>query len=428
MTRRFAAILAVLALTVGLVGAGISASYSDSATAIQNIAVGTFGCDIDTDVEGAVVINDNDVSSVTFTAPEIQSSAASSIAFPFTVNSFGSIPLTVQVTMTTPVAPFTSTLVAPADVYLNQNESHLYAGGLQWPMLVNADLNKTATITYTATCNEGLPQAAVGTPTAADAPCGSPTGTITIPSSVHVQYSVDGSPASAGSHAYAPGTYLVTAVAEPGFQLLGYPPGGWTLVIGTDPCIEFIGVAGAATGGVNAVALPAGWQPGDIAIAMSVRWASLLGPTVPAGWTTLDGLVTSNTTPDTSDQSSRIAYRILQAGDTTTGVWANAHDTTVVVYRNVGSVGAISSASAVGTSPLTLPGLTLQVANGSSWVAGMASFSGGSFTISGVTVRRAGSIAVADTNAGVSSWASHSAVTGGLSGGKTGYSFELKVP
>jgi hypothetical protein len=160
--RRLTAGFAVLALSLVLVGAGLIASYSDRGAATQNLAVGTFGCVIDTDVVGADVDNSGDVSTVTFTAPKIQSSAANAVALPFTVTSLGTVPLKVHLTQTIPVAPFYSSLPDPvADVNLLQGEGHLYAGGLSWPMLGNADLGKKATITYTAQCGEsgapGLP-------------------------------------------------------------------------------------------------------------------------------------------------------------------------------------------------------------------------------------------------------------------------------
>jgi len=62
-------------------------------------------------------------------------------------------------------------------------------------------------------------------------------GAIVIPTSTKVNYFIDGSPASAGSHSEAPGTYSVTAVAVPNYTLTGYPSGGWSLTVGTSlPC------------------------------------------------------------------------------------------------------------------------------------------------------------------------------------------------
>ena len=56
-------------------------------------------------------------------------------------------------------------------------------------------------------------------------------GYITIPSSTKVNYFIGGSPASAGQHNLAAGTYTVTAVAVPNYTLTGYPVGGWSETI-----------------------------------------------------------------------------------------------------------------------------------------------------------------------------------------------------
>lgn len=61
-------------------------------------------------------------------------------------------------------------------------------------------------------------------------------GTITIPSTAHVTYLVNGVEKAAGVHDYAPGTYTVSAKAGPGYQLTGVPE-PWTVEIkGTQDC------------------------------------------------------------------------------------------------------------------------------------------------------------------------------------------------
>jgi hypothetical protein len=62
-------------------------------------------------------------------------------------------------------------------------------------------------------------------------------GSITIPASTTVDYFIDGSPVSAGTHDYAVGTHTVTAVAHANYTLVGYPAGGWPETIGSaKPC------------------------------------------------------------------------------------------------------------------------------------------------------------------------------------------------
>jgi hypothetical protein len=55
-------------------------------------------------------------------------------------------------------------------------------------------------------------------------------GTITIPSTAHVTYFVDGVETAAGVHDYEPGTYAISAVADPGYQLTGVPD-PWVVTI-----------------------------------------------------------------------------------------------------------------------------------------------------------------------------------------------------
>jgi hypothetical protein len=55
-------------------------------------------------------------------------------------------------------------------------------------------------------------------------------GTITIPTTAHVTYYVDGVEKAAGVHDYAPGTYPISAVADPGYELTGVPD-PWTVTI-----------------------------------------------------------------------------------------------------------------------------------------------------------------------------------------------------
>ena len=157
--RKIAGLLMAAGLVVGMFGSGVGAAFTDSVLAIQNIKVGTFGCTISSTTPNAVVSNAG--KTVTYNAPDIMGSAAGNSPFSFTVTSTGNIPVNVHLTQTTPVAPFTSILVNPADVVLPAGQNTTYAAGLQWPELVTADLGKAATITYTANCGE-VPAAPVG--------------------------------------------------------------------------------------------------------------------------------------------------------------------------------------------------------------------------------------------------------------------------
>jgi len=232
--RKVAATLVAVGLTLGLIGAGVSASYSDSATAAENVHVGTFDIEISSTAPNAVVVNTASPSLHTVTLPlvEIGSSVAGSQALPFAIKNIGTIPATVKVTMTTPPAPFTSLLAAPvADASINGGQTVNFAGGLQWPMLVNADLNKAATITYTASIVEGPQTVLAVAPTLVASGCALNNGGINIPAVTHATYAIAGTLVSAGSNARPLGTYQVTAAAAAGYQLSSYPAGGWSMTV-----------------------------------------------------------------------------------------------------------------------------------------------------------------------------------------------------
>lgn len=66
-------------------------------------------------------------------------------------------------------------------------------------------------------------------------------GYIDIPNTTGVVYSVNGSPVGAGKDYLSPGDYTVTAAAQSGYVLSGYPEGGWVVTIGkADLCGDLV--------------------------------------------------------------------------------------------------------------------------------------------------------------------------------------------
>ena len=145
--RTAAVLLAAGGLGFGLVGAGVRASFSDNASVTENIKVGTFSIALSTTTPGAVV--SADLHSITFTAPDINSSAAGSAPLAFRVTSTGSIPATVTVTASSLAAPFSDLLGAQAPVTLGQGAFHDYSAGIGWSVLGNANMGQAVSITYT---------------------------------------------------------------------------------------------------------------------------------------------------------------------------------------------------------------------------------------------------------------------------------------
>jgi predicted ribosomally synthesized peptide with SipW-like signal peptide len=148
-TRKSAALIATAGLSLMLVGAGLSASFTDSGVVSQSVAVGTFQIELSTADTSAVISADK--KSITFTAPAIVSSAPASAPIAFTVKNVGSIPVSLHVeAAVSGPAKFTALGGPIADVVgLVQGATHDYAGGLQWSELVNDDLGRTVSITYT---------------------------------------------------------------------------------------------------------------------------------------------------------------------------------------------------------------------------------------------------------------------------------------
>ena len=145
--RKFAGLLMAFGLTVGLVGNGVGAAFTDTATAVANINVGTFGISLTT-TTGTVSL---DGKTVTCTAVSIQSSAAGTAPCSFTVTSTGSINPTITITASTPAALGTDPVMGigtlPAPFVLSS--PYTFNGGLSWGELDNSALGKSSSITYT---------------------------------------------------------------------------------------------------------------------------------------------------------------------------------------------------------------------------------------------------------------------------------------
>lgn len=128
---------------------------------------------------------------------------------------------------------------------------------------------------------------------------------------------------------------------------------------GGDGAGAAITLVNSASASATSVALPPGWVPGDIAVVLQT-WTSGNGaPTTPPGWTSISG-----------SSNCFCAYRLLQAGDTSTFSTSWAGRTTVLIYRgqNVASpIGALASYNTSSTTQ-SYPALTCQVTSGSSTV------------------------------------------------------------
>jgi predicted ribosomally synthesized peptide with SipW-like signal peptide len=149
--RRIAALVAIGALALGLTGAGLYASFTDSATATQNVSVGTFNIDVTAD---APAIVDLDAGTVTLDSGTLLSSAPGSKPFTFTVTSTGTIPVSVTIAASALGAPFSDLLTDVGPALLAEGESHVFNGGIAWTELFNQNIGQNVSITYTITAAE----------------------------------------------------------------------------------------------------------------------------------------------------------------------------------------------------------------------------------------------------------------------------------
>jgi hypothetical protein len=190
--------------------------------------------------------------------------------------------------------------------------------------------------------------------------------------------------------------------------------------------VSFVGSAV----GTTSANLPA-FLPGDIAVVHAFRSGNATAPTLPAGWTSIN-------TGTTTTTGARIGYRILVAGDTTTGTWTNATRVTVSIYRGQSlaygnGVNPASATSSAVSTTVTYPALTLTRTDGTSWVLGVAGHRSTDTAIetppTGMVLRAdslgTSEAAAHDTGGGVASWGSTNVSVGGTSSGWVSFVVEI---
>jgi hypothetical protein len=173
--------------------------------------------------------------------------------------------------------------------------------------------------------------------------------------------------------------------------------------------ITFIDAAEVTSGTIDLTGLTK--QSGDVLIGYCRRNTSNTSPGTPDGW---NSIANSNSGSDLA-ASMRAVYRVSD-GTETTATFTNGSRTVVMCYRGVATADPIGhSATAGGSSDV--PGLTLEVTDGSSWVStGAGSANAVANPTAPSSSRRAFAGATGgggsdhavhghDTNGGVASWA-----------------------
>lgn len=152
--RMFAALLSAAALGVGLIGVGVHAAFTDSATAKASIATpASYGIVLTSTSPGVVGSGSH---SLTLTGAPITSSGAGSLALAFQVENTGSIPATVTITPTDSLTSEFNDLLTGTPIVVTVPagaSSVTYNGGIGWGTLSDASLGKTESVTYTASAS-----------------------------------------------------------------------------------------------------------------------------------------------------------------------------------------------------------------------------------------------------------------------------------
>jgi len=152
--RKVAGLLAAFGLTLGLIGGGVGAVFTDQVTGTENINVGTFNCQVVWVTPGGSF----DADSATYNAPQINSSAPSSAPFAFDVKNVGSIPMALSVSgpswTGTIDGSFTGIAATLSAATLAPGEIATVSTGIQWTALDNDDLGDTGSATWTVSCGE----------------------------------------------------------------------------------------------------------------------------------------------------------------------------------------------------------------------------------------------------------------------------------
>ena len=308
--HKMAATAAAFGLTLGLIGAGVSAQWTDSATAQAGVSVGTFACTITSPNVGAVVSNNGHT--VSWTMPLITNSGQGPYQdFSIDLHNSGSIPQHV-----------TWTIVGP-----NYTNSHLGVTSGSPDMNVAFDLAAGATKHYD---NLGFQ---IADPTQ--------------PGDPNHGHPLDNNDLNR--------TFTATYTANCGEVPVVGPPTSQ---------VSFVGANDAASATVN---LPAGSQAGDMALALSIDGTGTAGP---SGWLTPTYAANNNTGYRSATAYHVLTAADIASGHVT---FPKTTGNMVAVYRGVAGIGneyASNSGNNQNWSCNTSYDQKL-IATGSSWVVCM---------------------------------------------------------
>lgn len=183
--------------------------------------------------------------------------------------------------------------------------------------------------------------------------------------------------------------------------------------------VSFVSAASSSDGSVT---LPT-HQAGDLIILMAYRDGANVITSFPTGWTVVES-------SGLNSNGSAIAYKFATSDSETSGSWGAATEIAVQVFRGAEGIGAWEGNGTV-SSTINYPTISMEVTNGSSWVAGFAAHRSASNVEqapTGMTNQTSAGteIAAHNTNGGVTSWSSQN-VSVNTSSGWRSWSIEIKA-
>ena len=126
----------------------------------------------------------------------------------------------------------------------------------------------------------------------------------------------------------------------------------------------------SATGAT--IGLPAGWQTGDLALVFAFRDGSGTAPTPASGFTSVRAV-------STNPRAAVLAYRYLQAGDSTFG-FTNATDIQVIVLRGTVPSAPVGTSATSGANSGAMSYPALSGIASTSWVVGFGGSQSGAIS------------------------------------------------
>lgn len=151
-TRKFAGLVASIAVGISLLGAGTYATFNDTASATDSISVANQGVKIESSTPNAVVVNSGSTHTVTLPLQTLTSSTAGQSALDFQVDNIGGTTFTATVVSSDGfAAPWSDLFINPGVQTIAPGGHYDYSGGIKWATLSNTDEGTTHSVTYTIT-------------------------------------------------------------------------------------------------------------------------------------------------------------------------------------------------------------------------------------------------------------------------------------